>query len=81
MVKTYNEDEIKEMLPHRDPFLFVDVPPAPPLPILEADIVSGVSTLFVKYFVSNVVTFPASPGSASYMSALFSLSANEYEFI
>lgn len=24
MVKTYNEEQIKEMLPHRDPFLFVE---------------------------------------------------------
>ena len=24
MVKTYSGDEIKEILPHRDPFLFVD---------------------------------------------------------
>ena len=24
MTKTYNEEEIKEILPHRDPFLFVD---------------------------------------------------------
>lgn len=24
MVKTYNEDQIKEMLPHREPFIFVE---------------------------------------------------------
>ena len=24
MVKTYNEEQIKEILPHRDPFLFVE---------------------------------------------------------
>ena len=24
MVKVYADDQIKEMLPHRDPFLFVD---------------------------------------------------------
>lgn len=60
MVKTYNEDEIKEMLPHRDPFLFVEK-----MEILEDGIEGiGYKTISMKqdFFRGHFPNNPILPG-------------------
>ena len=60
MVKTYNEEQIKEILPHRDPFLFVEK-----MEIIE-DGVEGIGykniTMDMDFFKGHFPGNPIMPG-------------------
>ena len=60
MVKTYNEEQIKDMLPHRDPFLFVEK-----MEIIE-DGVEGIGykniTMDMDFFKGHFPGNPIMPG-------------------